>query len=263
MLLTIDIGNSSITVGVFDTSDKHLPKIITHFKISSKDYSADEFTVLIKDFISRDLNLSDINAAAISSVVPSLTDKLTRAAENICKNQPMLVTNGIRTGFGIKIKNPEQLGTDIVANAAAALNMYDAPIVILDMGTATTLTIINSKKEILGTIIVPGISIALSALYDSAAQIGDVVLDGAPELIGRDTKSSICSGIINGNALMIDGFIRNIREVLDIKNSDKKLNLIATGGLSELILPHLRNKFSFDKNLTIRGLAVLYCQNRK
>lgn len=265
MLLAIDIGNSSISVGVFDISDKLSPKIVSSFKIASRDLSADEYAVRIKDFLSHDpaINSVSVSAAVISSVVPSLTDSLSRAAFSICGKQPFIISSGIRTGFGINIKNPEQLGTDIVSNVAAALSTADVPLAVLDMGTATTITVVDGNKCILGTIIIPGVKIALSALYDSAAQLGDIVIDGDPELIGRDTKSSICSGIIHGNALMIDGFIRNIREELNLKESGQKLGLIATGGLSELILPHLRNKFVFDKNLTLKGLAHLYCKNHR
>lgn len=264
LLLAFDIGNSSISVGVFDITNRTSPKIICDFKLTSRDASADEYTIIIKDFLSRNISdCSQVTSAAISSVVPSLTDKFIRVANNICNSQPFVVSCGIRTGFGIKIKNPEQLGTDIVSNVAAALNVISCPLAILDMGTATTITVVDADKNIIGTIIAPGVKIALDALYMSAAQISDVVLNGELELIGNDTKSSVSSGIINGNALMIDGFIRNIREELGIKESGKKLNLVATGGLSELILPHLRNKFDFDKNLTLKGLAVLYCKNHK
>ena len=261
MLLAIDIGNSSISIGVFDISNKKLPKLLLDFKLTSRDLSADEYLILVKDFISRSLiDSSDINASVISSVVPSFTDKFIRVAEVIGDCKPFIISSGIRTGFGIKIKNPEQLGADIVANVAGALNCYSSPIVILDMGTATTITIVDYTKSVLGTIIIPGLKISLDALYNSAAQLSDITFDSNIELIGKDTKSSISSGIINGNSLMIDGFLRNIREEL---NSSEKLNLVATGGLSELILPHLRNKFSFDKNLTLYGLAVLYCLNCK
>ncbi len=259
MLLAIDIGNSSISVGVFDI--ENAPVLISDFKITSRDFSADEYTVRIQDFLNR--SSAKVSCAVISSVVPSLTDALSRAAFNICGKKPFIIASGIRTGFGIKIKNPEQLGTDIVCNVAAALNSSESPLVILDMGTATTITIVDYTKSVLGTIIIPGLKISLDALYDSAAQLSDISLDISPEIIGKDTRSSVCSGIINGNALMIDGFIRNIRDELNLKESGQKLSLIATGGLSELILPHLRNKFSFDKNLTLRGLAVLYCRNCK
>ena len=264
MLLAIDIGNSSTSVGVFDIADKTSPILISDFKITSRDSSSDEYTIIIKDFLSRIYtDNADIDAAVISSVVPSLTDKFIRVAESICSNRPFLISNGIRTGFGINIKNPEQLGADIVANVAGTLNCCSAPAVILDMGTATTITVVNYTKSVVGTIIIPGIKISLDALYKSAAQLSDIVLCDDLELIGKDTKSSVSSGIINGNALMIDGFLRNIREKLELKESGNKLSLIATGGLAELILPNLRNKFTFDKNLTLKGLAVLYCLNCK
>lgn len=259
MLLAIDIGNSSISVGVFDISNREQPIITSNFKITSKDLSADEYTVRISDFLVR--NRLQVNAAVISSVVPSITDALSRAALKICGKKPFLITNGIRTGFGIKIKNPEQLGSDIVCNVAAALKLSGSPLAILDMGTATTITVVDTTKTVLGTIIIPGIKISLDALYDCAAQLSDIYLDTEPEIIGKDTKASICSGVINGNALMIDGFIRNIREELNIKESGEKLNLVATGGLCNLILPHLRNKFIFDDTLTLFGMVYLYLTN--
>lgn len=264
MLLAIDIGNSSISVGILDITDKTSPKILFDFKLTSRDSSADEYTIIIKDFLLRTLSHSyHVNDAVLSSVVPSLTDKFIRVVQNICGKTPFIITSGIRTGFTIKIKNPEQLGTDIVSNVAAALHTMTPPLVVLDMGTATTITVVDANKNILGTIIAPGVKISLDALYSRAAQLGDIVLENDPGIIGRDTKASICSGIINGTSLMIDGFLRNIRDELNIKSSNEKLNLIATGGLAELILPHLRNKFSFDKNLTLLGLAVLYGINHK
>lgn len=272
MLLALDIGNSNVSVGVFEIAANQDPRIITHFKISAKEISTDEYTILIKDFLLRnhiydashaDSSACVIDAAVLSSVVPNLTDTLYRAAQNLCGTPPFVISNGIRTGFGIQIKNPEQLGTDIVCNVAAALQITDAPCAILDMGTATTLTVVDSKKNVLGTIIAPGMRVSLNALYDSAAQLSDIVLDDSTELIGRDTRSSICSGIINGNAYMIDGFVRNIREQLGITGTETKLSLIATGGLAEYILPHLRNKFIYEETLTLQGQAVLYAKNHK
>lgn len=272
MLLALDIGNSNISVGVFDLAANQSPKILTHFKISAKEISTDEYTVLIKDFLLRhdiyDVSCATASArivdtAVLSSVVPNLTDTLYRAAQNLCGKPPFVISNGIRTGFGIQIKNPEQLGTDIVCNVAAALQNFDAPCAVLDMGTATTLTVVDEKKNILGTIIIPGMRISLNALYDSAAQLSDIVLDNTAELIGRDTRSSVCSGIINGNVYMIDGFIRNIRDELGITGSETKLSLIATGGLATYILPHLRNKFTYAETLTLEGQAILYAKNHK
>ncbi|MBQ5390432.1 MAG: type III pantothenate kinase [Clostridia bacterium] len=259
-------------MGAFKLVSGQIPEIVAHFKIGAKDLTTDEYTILIKDLLFRnqiydigckDTSVNFIDAAVISSVVPNLTDTLYRTAKNLCGKPPFVITSGIRTGFGIQIKNPEQLGTDIVCNVAAALQLTDAPCAVLDMGTATTLTVADSKRNILGTIIIPGMRVSLNALYDSAAQLSDIILDNSFSLIGTDTRSSICSGIINGNAYMLDGFVRNIREELGLTGSTTKLSLIATGGLAEYILPHLRNRFTFVETLTLQGEAILYAKNHK
>lgn len=267
MLIAFDIGNSSISVGVFklsvSTSDQ-APVLLTNFKISIKAYSSDEYTLLVQDFISRSgIDLKSINCSVISSVVPELTDLLTITAQQLCGNPPLLIDHGVRTGFGIRIKNPEQLGSDIVSNVAGALHYVKPPFLVLDMGTATTLTYINTNVEVLGTIIIPGLKVSMKALSDSAALLSPVPLDYNEELIGRDTQSSIRSGVINGNVYMIDGFVRNIREKMLPANSSKKLGLIATGGLANRILPSMRNKFTYYENLTLIGEAYLYLKNRK
>ena len=263
MLLALDIGNSSISVGIFDLSEIDSPKLAASFKISVKSYSADEYMLLIRDFIFRsfDDELPIIDCSVISSVVPDLTDILAEAAHKISNSKPLIIDQGIRTGFGIRIKNPEQLGADIVCNTAAALHISEPPFAILDMGTATTITFVDSSSDLIGTIIVPGLKVSMTALTDSAALLSSASMDYNDELIGRDTQSAIRSGIINGNVYMIDGFIRNIREKL-LKNGEK-LNLISTGGLAERIIPHTRNKFMYSEHLTLLGMAYIYLKNRK
>ncbi|MBE6541378.1 MAG: type III pantothenate kinase [Ruminococcaceae bacterium] len=277
MLLALDVGNSSISVGLFDIindNDKFHAALRASFKISNKFYSADEYAMLIRDFLknynvstSLDSNLSDsaqsiINHTVISSVVPELTDIVYSAAKKICVSSPFIVGQGIHTGFGIKIKNPEQLGSDIVSNVAAAVEIIKSPFVVLDVGTATTITFVDVNMEIIGSIIIPGLKISMTALTDSAALLSSVPLTFNDELIGKDTQSAIRSGVINGNVYMIDGFIRNIREKFLDKSSDEKLGLIATGGLAQCILPYLRNKFTYNENLTLIGMASLYCRNK-
>ena len=264
MLLAIDIGNSSISVGVFDVSSAKSPELVSSFKISNKSYSSDEYALLIKDFISRSENLalSEIRCSVISSVVPELTDLLASSASQICSSSPMIIDQGIRTGFGIKIKNPEQLGADIVCNVAAALHYAEPPFAVLDMGTASSLTVVNTNVEVIGTIIIPGLKVSMTALSDSAALLNPVSLEFNEELIGRDTQSAIRSGVINGSVYMIDGFIRNIREKILADTPGKKLGLVATGGLAERIISHTRNKFDYYENLTLYGLAYLYIKNR-
>lgn len=282
MLLAIDIGNSSVSCGVFDLdecSGGHSSPILD-FKITTKSISSDEYALLISNFLalkniypapssvySRNTsdvgpNVSFIDRAAIASVVPALTDTLARAAELLSGQPPFIVGTGIKTELGIHIKNPQQLGADIVANAAAAAEIAPTPLVILDVGTATTLTVVDKNKNILGTIIMPGLRVSLSALSGSAAQLNDVALRVPPVLIGRDSVESIQSGVLYGHILMIDGFIRNIREQYPELVASDKLSLISTGGLSDRITPYLRNKFTDCPALTILGIAKLYILNR-
>ncbi len=293
MLLALDIGNSSISVGVFDLSkfSSTLPEPIHQFKISAKGLSADEYALQIYSFLklkniypSRNSKLFEhgilpemqhdhVDHAVIASVVPSMTAVLTKAAELLTGVHPFIICAGIKTGFGIRIKNPEQLGADIVANAAWAVDFVSAPFVILDVGTATTLTVVDSQKNLIGTIIMPGLQISLRALAGSAAQLNDVSLTPSdvltqellthPVLIGRDSAESVRSGVVNGHCLMIDGFIRNIRESFAQKGENSKLSLISTGGLSSIILPFLRNKFTDIESLTLLGAAKIFMLNHK
>ncbi len=282
MLLALDIGNSSISAGVFSLdADKNSHTLICKFKISSKFMTADEYVIAIHNFlqfykIQSQIELDDlqkennsdpdrcyIDCAVIASVVPALTDILAKAVIQLCGKPPFIIGQGTRTGFGIKIKNPEQLGADIVANTTAALAVCEPPLVVLDMGTATTLTVVDGNRDILGTIIMPGLKISMSALSLSAAQLNDVRLERPEELIGRDTSSSIRSGVINGQILAIDGFIRNVREHLQTKESGKALGLIATGGLANYVIPYTRNKFLYDETLTLSGEVHLFRKNMR
>lgn len=280
MILAIDIGNSSVSCGVFvnaaGTDLTADDACLCRFKIAAKHLSEDEYMLLIGQFLSLHdigfrLSESDaqmpnmitssrsLDACVIASVVPSLTDTIARAAKRLTGIQPLLIGHGVRTGFGIKIQNPEQLGADIVANVAGAFLYVKPPFVVLDVGTATTITYVSPQKEILGTIIMPGIAVSMSALTDSAALLSTVSLEKPQELLGRSTSESIRSGVIGGHALMIDGFLRNIRETYPC--DDKKLSLIATGGLAVSILPYCRNKFLQVTDLTLRGAVSLHVKN--
>ena len=283
MILAIDIGNSSISCGVYcepdyTTAEARIPECFCRFKIASKHLSADEYLLLFHQFLSfykiapedsfhenarTDTGSSQgLNACVIASVVPALTETISKVARTITGTNPLVIGRGVRTGFGIKIQNPEQLGADIVANAAGAFMLAEPPFVILDVGTATTITFVNEHGEIPGTIIMPGLTVSMEALTDSAALLSDVPLDIPQELLGKNTSESIRSGVIGGHVLMIDGFIRNIREQYTVKDAERKLGLVATGGLAETILPFCRNKFRYEADLTLLGEISLYMKNR-
>lgn len=272
MLLAFDVGNSSITVGAFRMNGSDgISAPVCRFQLSARaGATSDEYVMLIRDYLEhagigvRDSRRSFddvIDCAVISSVVPGLTHVLVKAAASLTGSEPFVITPGIHTGFGIRIKDPAQLGSDIVANAAASLRLSTPPFVILDMGTATTLTVADEHTDIIGTIIMPGVRISMDALTGSAALLSGVTLEKPGDLIGRDSRTSILSGVIGGHILMIDGFIRNIREELGLKESGVKLGLIATGGLADTIIPHTRNRFRYEPDLTLIGAAELYRRN--
>ena len=265
MLLAIDIGNSSVSFGVADVSDKDNLKIIASSKISAqKGRSADEYAVLIREILRMHLGEKNvlIDRAAISSVVPTLTSTVAAAAHTLTGSRPFLIGPGIHTGFRIAIDDPSTLGADIVANTAAALRMMPAPLVIFDAGTANTLTVVNSDASLDGLIIMPGIRISASSLHDNAELIDSVEVSANNiPLVGKNTEQSILSGLINGNAAMVDGIVRTIRESLIPKNSEQKLGLIATGGYVAPVIARCRNKFVYDEHLTLSGIAALFSAN--
>ncbi len=259
MLLCADIGNTSIKFGVFELSDTHSP--ICTFSLSSDiTRSSDEYGYFINQLLLSKTSDCNISASVISSVVPSLTHTIVEALRSICKSEPFIIGAGTKTGFKIKIDSPSEFGADMVSNAAAVIRLYGAPTVIADFGTATTLTVIDDKNNVLGSVIMPGIKVSVDALSGSAELLSGVSLNTPKCLIGKNTDDSIRSGIINGNVFMIDGFIRNIRE--SVCSDTHKLTLIATGGLSNVIVPHLRNKFTVIDDLTLIGMAELYKINR-
>ncbi|MBQ8334332.1 MAG: type III pantothenate kinase [Clostridia bacterium] len=273
MLLAFDIGNSSITIGAFRLHADGTNELVCRFGISARAGStSDEYVMFIRDYLEHagiavhgqtPISGDAIDCAVISSVVPGLTHVLSRAAKILSGSDPFIITPGIHTGFGIRIKDPAQLGADIVSNAAYSLRLSDVPLVILDMGTATTLTVVDKNADIIGTIILPGLRISMDALTDSAALLNGVSLDKPEHLIGRDSRESILSGVIGGHILMIDGFLRNIREELNLKETGEKLGLVSTGGLAECIIPHTRNRFTHEPSLTLYGAAELYRRNVK
>lgn len=268
MLLAIDIGNTNIFLGVFDTTvsddgKKNKSLVFSSGLSASVLRSPDEYAVVFSQlFTLHECSANSVDCVAVSSVVPHLTAAVCRGAEILTGASPYMIVPGIRTGFRIDVNDPATLGTDIVSNVAAALEIASAPIVIFDAGTANTLTFVDSSNSVAGTVISPGIRISLEALTDNAEQIETIIPSGRDiPLIGKTTFESISSGIVLGNAFMVDSFIRNIRENYLDREAGEKLSLIATGDYCELICRKTRNKFTFDKNLTLNGIASLYIKN--
>lgn len=257
MLLVIDIGNTNINLGVFAGSQNDL---LFSFAISAvSKRTPDEYTLLFNNIL-REHSIGKISSTVISSVVPSLTGDTSIACKNITGCNPFIIGTGTHTGFPIKLDVQSQLGADIVSNTAAAFEFCKPPFAVVDVGTATTVTAVNSAGQLVGTVIAPGASISLNALNDSCALLTDVSFTCPDAIIGKNSQDSIRSGAFYGHIYMIDGFIRQLRE--DLCKNGEKLSLIGTGGLSDKLLPHCRNKFQIIPNLTLRGAATIYYLNR-
>jgi len=258
MLLVIDIGNTNINIGVFAGSQSEL---LFSFAISATcRRTPDEFTLLIKNIL-REHSIDTISSAVISSVVPSITTDVSVACKNISGSNPFIIGAGTHTGFPIKIDVQSQLGADIVSNTAAAFEFCKPPFAVIDVGTATTVTAVNSDGQLVGTVIAPGASVSLDALNASCALLTDVSFTCTDSIIGKNSTDSIRSGAFYGHIYMIDGFINQIRE--ELCKCGETLDLVGTGGLSEKILSFCGNKPRIVPNLTLIGAAALYYNNRK
>lgn len=255
MVLVVDIGNTNIVLGVYEQDEL----TFTARLATVKDKTSDEYAVILGGIFS--LNKVDfikIEGIIVSSVVPPLTRILEDAFSNFTKAPLKIVGPGIKTGFVIKIDNPAQLGTDMVCNVAGALSEFqNTPMIIIDMGTATTITVVDENGNILGGSISPGLRLSLNALSGGTAQLPFIDLDNVKKVIGTNTIDCMQSGVIYGCASMIDGMITRISEELE-----KTPMVIVTGGMSSKVIPHCKNKLVHRSNLLVDGLYSLYMKNK-
>lgn len=251
MILAVDIGNSTVVMGLINNSELIASrKTVTDISELEVNYK-EEIKTLLK---SHSISESKIEGAIISSVVPLLTDILREAVCDIFKLEPITVNSESITGIDIITDNPSQLGSDRIADATAGINEYGAPLVIIDMGTATTISIINQDKQFLGGLILPGVRTSLNSLINNTSQLPRIKLGTPSErIIGTNTVSSIENGIVYGTAAQIDGLIQRISNELDF---DPKI--IATGGNAGAVIPYCKSKIIYDKNLLLKGLYIIY-----
>ena len=238
MILAIDIGNTNIVIGCVDEKKTYFIERLATVKTKTElEYAIDIKVVLELYGISRE----DIKGGIICSVVPQITSIVRLAAEKVLRRQILVVGPGIKTGLNILMDNPAQLGSDLVAGAVAGINEYPLPLIILDMGTATTICVIDEKKNYIGGMILPGVMVSLNSLTAHAAQLQGISLEPPRQMIGKNTIDCMKSGIINGNAAVVDGMIDRIEEEIG-----KKATAVATGGLAKAIVPYCRRKVILD-----------------
>ena len=253
MILAIDIGNTNIVVGCIDDEKIYFIERLSTVRTKTElEYAIDLKTVLDIYHIKR----TDIEGCIISSVVPQITNVAKLAAEKILKKEALVLGPGVKTGLNILLDNPGEMGADRVADAVAALTYYPVPLVIVDMGTATTVSVVDEKKRYLGGMILPGVRVSLDALTSRASQLSGISIEEPKRLIGKNTVDCMKSGILYGNAAAVDGIIDRIEEELG-----QKVTAIATGGMSKKIIPHCRREIIQDEDLLLKGLLVIYEKN--
>ena len=254
MILAIDIGNTNSVVGCIDEEKIYFTERLSTVHTKTElEYAVDIKTVLDIYHIKR----TDIEGCIISSVVPQITDIAKLAAEKILKKEVMVLGPGVKTGLNIVMDNPGQLGADLVADAVAGLASYPVPLVVIDMGTATTISVVNSKKQYVGGMIMPGVGISLDALTARASQLSGISIDAPRHIIGKNTIECMKSGVLYSNAAALDGIIDRIEEELG-----EKTTVIATGGLAKKIVPHCRKEIILDEELLLKGLMLIYRKNK-
>ncbi len=254
MILAIDVGNTNIVIGCFDhTSIRFTARLSTdRFK------TGDEYAVLISNLLS--LYRADpakIEGAILSSVVPPLKTAISDAVRIITGQRCMVVGSGIKTGLNILIDNPAQLGSDRVVDAVAALAEYKPPILIFDLGTATTASVVDRNGNYIGGMIIPGVMVGLDALSSRTSQLPRISLEPPRRMIGANTEDCMKSGILYGNAAMLDGIITRAAKELG-----EMPTVIAAGGLAKIIVPLCEQSILLDDDLTLKGLRILYEKNR-
>lgn len=255
MILTIDIGNSNIVIGGVEEE-----KIVFEARLRTESTkTSDQYCVDLKILLDvYGIQSSRIEGAIIASVVPQVLNSFQTAIKKLTGKTSLIVGPGLKTGLNIKIENPAQTGADLVVGSVAALREHKPPLIVVDMGTATTMVVLDETGALIGGCICPGVKISMDALTDRTALLPGLQLDQPKKAIGRNTIDCMRSGIMMGNAAMLDGMVERMEEELG-----KKCTVIATGGIAKFIVPMCKTPVVYDKDLIVKGLSALYQDNKR
>ena len=255
MILTIDIGNSNIVLGgVKDDRIVFEARLRTEVTKTSDQYCVD-LKILMEVY---GVVAKDIEGTIIASVVPQVLNSMRTAVQKLTGKVPLVVGPGLKTGLNILLENPGQTGADLVVADVAALREHKPPLIVIDMGTATTMSVLDKNGAHIGGCIIPGVKISMDALTDKTALLPGLQLDQPKRAIGRNTIDAMRSGIMLGTACMLDGMVERMEAELGYKTT-----VIATGGIAKFIVPMCKTPMIYDKDLIIKGLAALYRDNKR
>ena len=253
MILAIDVGNTNIVLGVLDGE-----KLLFSARCTTDHgKTEDEYALIFQGMLAvHGVAPADIEGGILSSVVPVLRTVIPRAVELICGKKMIVVSHTIRTDLELRIDIPSQLGSDLLVDAVAAKSLYSAPIVIFDMGTATTLSVIDKTGAYIGGMILPGMQVAMDSLSNRTAQLPHINFGPPPRLIGANTEECMQAGAVYGWASMMDGLIGRVEKELG-----QSVTTVLTGGLSSVVAPFCTREVNLQPDLLLLGLRILYDMN--
>lgn len=255
MVLAVDIGNTNVVLGCFEGEEiRFLGRLATDRGATELDY-----TVQIRNLLKlNEMSGASFEGAIICSVVPAVIGNMKEAVKLLVKKNVIVVGPGLKTGLKINIDNPGGLGADRVADAVGAVSQYPLPLITIDMGTATTIGVVDENKSFIGGMIVPGVMVSLNALSGGTSQLPHISLEPPKQPIGRNTVDCMRGGIVYHNAAGVDGMISRIEDQLG-----KKCTVVVTGGLSPSIIPYCRHQMIYDRDLLLKGMRVIYNKNKR
>lgn len=253
MILAIDMGNSNIVIGGIDHTKTYFLERIT----TNRGNTDLEYAILIKNILEiHEVDQSSVDGAILSSVVPPLNTVIMQAIKKVLNLDCMLVNPRMKTGLGIRMDNPHAVGSDLIVDSVAAMHEYPLPLAVIDMGTATTITVVNRDYNFIGGIIHPGMRVSLDSLSSRTAQLPFIDLSSATNIISKNTVDSMRNGILHGHAGMIEHCLTQIEQELG-----EPLTAIATGGFAKFVIPLCNREIILDDALLLKGLLILFEMN--
>ena len=255
MILTIDVGNSNIVIGGVEGDEIAFEARLRTEATKTSDQYCVDLKILMDVY---GVKAENIDGCIIASVVPQVLNSMQTAVKKLTGKQSLVVGPGLKTGLNILLENPSQTGADLVVGCVAALREHKPPMIVIDMGTATTMVVLDKNGALVGGCICPGVKISMDALTNGTALLPGLQLDQPKKAIGRNTIDCMRSGIMMGAACMLDGMVQRMEEELGYPTT-----VIATGGIGKFVTPMCRTPMIYDKDLLVKGLAALYRENKR